>query len=77
MKICVIYEGNINSYINDKIKETAFRYKAKLLSDFEYENQNFQAFFEFRNEGQVENFKNDLRIIGKPFNLEISTCQIY
>lgn len=77
MKICVFYEGNINSYINDKIRETAYRYKAKLISDFEYENMQFQACFEFSNEGQVSNFRNDLKIIGRPLNLEISMFNIY
>lgn len=71
-QVIVYYEGNKIPSMEERVKETARRYQAKIMGDFTYENQAHQIMISFNNEGQVNNFKNDLIIIGNPYEVKIS-----
>lgn len=71
-KVLVYYESNKMPSLEERVLETARRYRAKVISEFNYENQVFSAMIEFNNEGQVNNFKNDLIIIGNSYKIKIN-----
>jgi hypothetical protein len=70
--IIVYYQGNKDQGLEGQIKDAAKGYKAALVSDFEFDNQVFQALIKFQNIGQIENFKLDLENLGRAFKTKIS-----
>lgn len=70
--ITVYYEDNKMPTLEERVLEAARRYKAQVLSDFTYDNMAFQARIAFHNEGQINNFKQDLLIIWKSHNVKIN-----
>ncbi len=75
-KITVFYDDNKNPSLEEMIKETALRYKAN-VGDFSYSQGSFESILEFNNQGQINNFKNDLIIIERAFNIKIKVGGIY
>lgn len=69
--IIVYYQGNKDNGLESQIKDAAASYHAQLVSDFNYDNQAFQAIIKFRNSGQIDNFKTDLQGLSRVFKTKV------
>lgn len=76
MKIVIFYTENKNQNLEDHILETVRRYRGQ-SGEFVFNNGSFELTAVFKNEGQVQNFKNDLIYLSKPYGIKLELSEVF
>ena len=69
--ITVYYQGNKHPALEERILDAARRYQAQITGEFTFSEGEFGVMVSFKNEGQIDNFSNDLNLLQKAFQTKI------
>lgn len=70
--LLIYYSGGRNEFLEKRIIQLCENYQGQVVQEFYFNNGSFEWLFSFKSIDQENNFRKDIIIVSKRFNLDIN-----